>query len=327
MYAAAAAFVAGAVLIAGGAFVSGAVTSVCGPGLCRASGAGGCVVGNETACACVSSVHGALCSECGYRGFVTPAAACACARRYFDPAAACAPVVSYATTAAVTAVSSRFTCTAFATELTGFELQPDYDAHVYGEPAPPVVDQCASAIFGPEPGAFVDSLVVGTTVAVCNTFGGPDPNAVAGQNDTSFVTCAAHGAWDPAAYRCVSPCYSGWQLEDTGQLGLGGNTVPLCTECAPWWGPDPQFASDAPPGSAAALGPFCVATYTPNNETGVMEECGGRGAFVPGSGCSCFANNGTLGVVFADFGVLQYANPAGTATVLVSVNASVATCL
>jgi hypothetical protein len=305
--------------------VAGAVAavSVCGSGLCVGSRASGCVAGTEPACGCVTSQPGALCRECGFAGYLSSVGAgtCVCALAYFDPTKNCTAAVSYASTLSVATRAVKATCTAWASRLTGFFAQPDDAAHTYGEPDPPLVTQCLSPVYGPGPDAFVDSLVPGTTLSVCNTLGGADPNAVGGQNDTSFVTCAGHGLWDAAAYRCAG-CYVGWELENTDYTGPDGNTVPLCSACAPWFGPPPPYAGDA---VAPTRGPYCVVPWTPDNVTGVSAECGGRGVFTA-SGCSCFAVNGTLANLTDTFGVLAYTSPTGTATALVSVVASVETC-
>lgn len=306
------------------------------PTLCDA-GEETCAVSVSGGTVCAASRSGTMCAECGFRGFLrfdlTPGSngTCVCYEAYFDPEQACAPVpgVDYSLVTSVAARSARFTCTAWADPLTGFFRQPDEDAHTYGTPNPPLITECLRAPFGPEPNAFVDALVPGSSIRVCNTFGASDPNAVAGQNDTSFVTCAGHGTWFPTPlYRCggagataLTSCAPGWALRDTGLVGLGGNTVPLCDVCAPWFGPSPTL------GGSSQKGPFCVYTATPNNVTGLAEECGGRGSFNPGSGCTCF-QNGTSATVSASFDVLQYTNPAGgTATSLVSVTAAVQTCV
>jgi hypothetical protein len=310
-----------------------AVSSVCPAGQCRAGGGtGACPFGaNRTTCGCVASQTGSLCSECSSRGFLANGT-CVCARPYFDPSAACAPLASYSSQANATAKTARYGCDAWQNTATGFfaSTASAEAAHTYGTPNPPVVASCLAPPWGPEPGSFI-----GPALVVCNTFGGADPNAVAGQNDTAFVTCAGHSDWLVApAYRCAEPCFTGWALRDTLLFGLDGNTVPVCDVCAPWYGPPVGYTGQSPaappPTGGTTYGPFCNVVWTVLNTTGEGAECGGRGKFNgragTGGGCTCFTN-GTLTTVTGTFGLVKYSNPTGTATALVPSSVAIQTCL
>ena len=294
-------FAAAVLLVAATAIEANAA---CPTGQCTASVGG----------SCITSIYGALCAECGLGGYLS-AGVCVCYLPTCDPAHACAPAQSFASNISLTLIGSSITCTPFTTQTTGF-FAPNNVAHVYGTPNPPLITQCAPGAWGPEPGVVADPLLPGTTVQTCNTYGAADPNAVSGQNSTTFQTCSAHGFWNATTYRC-EPCYQGWALADSGLLGYQGEHAILCSACAPFWGP--------PVGGEITTGPYCNLNWFVSNVTGVGAECAGRGQSNDGV-CTCFTN-GTLTQVNATFEVLAYTNAVGNAYTVVDQLVSTMTCL
>jgi hypothetical protein len=209
------------------------VTTICNPGFCQDAYTGDCVL----------AAFGAACLECGAQGYIV-GTSCACYLSSANPNAACALLVDTSYDQVIVTNYSRYACEFFGNKQLGFFAN---------------ALECLLPALGPPPNqAFLQE---------CNTYGGADP--VLGE-DSGFYTCGGHGTWNATAYAC-GPCDLGWQLQDSGMLGVDSEEVLLCTQCALPYGPPAN----------------CSVVWLPDPLDGALKECSGHGVFVGGA-CQCF---------------------------------------
>jgi len=187
-----------------------------------------------------------------------------------------------------------------------------------GVPNPPVCDLCKSDGLGYPPGTVID-IESEKMPATCTRYGGVNPSLVLNLTGIEYETeffrwteCSGHGRWT-SQYRCECDAPN-WKLVDTGQAGIGNETVVTCSECSALWGPPGQ----------------CTAPYVPDPTTGKFSVCGGHGVFTS-QGCACFENSTAgwweLATVSEPTTVLNYTDPIGARTVKTTVVASVQACV
>jgi hypothetical protein len=243
---------------------------------------------------CYPSQFGMRCSECNNDGFLqlTPDLAhlnCSCYLHSLDSRGGCTlnPLSPQLFQSTVIQIEySKLYCESFKDTTTyGCFASVDSTGHRYGDPNPPVPNQCCSEIYGPPPGELMENLFVDEIVTQyedCTRFGTTDPNDI-GKNFKGFRTCSNHGTWNTTTRTCT--CWEGWDLGLIGE-DIDGNDVYSCVACAPYYGPDSYDPSENPP--------YCSKIWTPDPFTGIESECGARGKYIPGEGCSCYSNS-TIG--------------------------------
>ena len=239
-----------------------------------------------------TTVLGSLCKECSYRGVtVNSDGLCDCVDSEMDPNDQCLRPneILYETTQ-ITIKKNKAICGCYADDANGyfklsvpenlFLLGPTPQSpltHIYGTENPPVCNDCFSELYGPKPNTITASLET-QGVFACNKLGGYDPEDVFRAapeyeytpsrrllNELQWYECANHGSYLSDA--CV--CDAKWQLGPNTYKDALNETVYLCEECAPLWGPKVPWEVDMYPDE---LG-FCRHPFTPDPvDNGVLKR-------------------------------------------------------
>lgn len=258
---------------------------------------------------CVVSMFGILSVDCNERGFLVYKSdtdytgyKCQCYSTRHDPNNRCErtsldSVDLFTTVVASGLTSVKVTCDALNSIRYGCYKAVDSSGHRFGDPDPPIPYACCHDNIGPPPGELTENLFPENLVDVyfeCNTVGGIPPEievtpinatvpeinrTTAVQETRAFRVCHGHGDWNVTTRTCE--CHKGWQLAIVGEYPEG-TSLYSCVSCSPLYGPD-VFDVEAQP-------PFCSAIYSPNPQTGFLEECGGKGVYRDGH-CDCFGNS------------------------------------